>query len=178
MPEEVAEKVVIKQPENPMVFEIERNGVVLKFTEQRTTRGAVRGKTVFDPDDSDKELLLKWGGIDNVAGTFKQKVRGLSIGWFIGSTDEDTGEFNRNEFIELAKSFDASGETIGDLEEQQEEAKANMLKCDNAILGNPAHPSYQEEIAKFMKFGMECNRLQVAINKKSRPRKVKQTVNA
>lgn len=162
-------KKKIEQPTNPIKLDISRNNVSVQFTEQLTTRGQEPGKQVFDPSTADKQKFLDWVGLDNVVGIVRAKVRALTMGWVEASIDEDTKEFLSNVFVTHATQFDASGETIGDLEDQREEAQAELVKLD---LSNP------DNMSAFVELGKSIQKLTVAIDSKKRPRKAKEAVPA
>lgn len=172
----------IKQPVNPIVLNIERNGVNLKFTEARTTKGREAGKRVFEPETANEATFLRWIGVSpevnealaalasldktaagsNVTGIARQKVRALTIGWADEATDDDTNEFAEQAFIQYAQSFDAAGESIGDLKDERDELQQSLVKIDLTKAEN--HP-------KLVELGLKIQELTIAINKKSRKKK-------
>lgn len=175
-------KSVVKQPENPLKLDIERNGVTITFTEARTTRGQEPGKMTFIPNFENEAQALLWVGVSpevadalrplaeksdlksvssNTCGIEKGKVKTLALGWAQASIDPDTGEFIQNKFVKFATDFSASGETIGELEEQFEEKRDELVKLD---LTDPASQ------AQFLALGKEMQDLTIAINSKKRTR--------
>lgn len=161
---EETNKPTVEQPTNPKKIEVTRNDVAVVFVEGRTTKGQQAGKVVFTPEFATAEDFVKWIGLDNIYGKGKRWLRALSIEWAEESQDKDTGEFKDVMFKQLAASFDATGETMSDLREEEEALK------DELISYNTEDPA---QVAAFMACARKIQTISVAIAKKSRVRKEK-----
>lgn len=158
----------VKQPENPEVYTIDRNGESLTFTEARTTKGNQPGKLTFNPDLSDIDRVFKWIGMDNLKGIVQSKFKQMIRNWADEATPEledgSDGEFNPVKFKELAATFDSTGETLGDLVEERDELHQALLALDLDDAKNELEA---------LKISRKLQQLTVAIGKKKRTRKPK-----
>lgn len=162
MPDE--NKPTIEQPKDPIKISVARNDVNVEFVEGRTTKGQQAGKMVFTPEFKSPEDFVKWIGVDNLYSKGKRWLRALSIEWADESLDKDTGTFKEGLFMQLAASFDATGETMADLREEEESLKEELIGYNTE---DPA------QVAAFMACARKIQTISVAIAKKSRVRKEK-----
>lgn len=167
-----SDKPKIEQPSNPRKYDVERKGqtkvfsggqaddpVSLTFTEARTTKGKNPGLVTFLPDTSDKQKFLDWVGLDNVFGIVKSKVSQLGRGWYKAAVDEESKQFNPLAFVKFAADFSSSGETIGELEDQMEDLREELLKIDMSKVEN--YPAIAE-------LGKRMQDLTISINQRKR----------
>lgn len=164
-------KAEIKQPDEPQIHTVERNGVSIDLQEARTTKGKNPGKTIYEPvvDLNSKVTIevpkfLKWMGVDNLLGMSKKLVRSFTGEWVEEATNDETGVFNTSAFISLATNWDATGETMEDLRDTKAELDAELLTYDT---DNDA------DTIKIMACFKKLQDINRAIAKKSRPRKSK-----
>lgn len=157
-------KQEVKQPENPRVLNVPRNEASIEMKEARTTKGKNPGKTIFEPVISDIDSLIQWFGKENVGGILKKHLRKCSGEWVDEATDDETGAFKEPVFIQLATTFDATGETMEDLKDEKSELETELSGYNT---DDPA------QLAKFVACAKKLQTINVAIGKKSRARKSK-----
>jgi hypothetical protein len=163
--------------EVPAELEISRNDTIWKLIKTTVKRGPNEGQPYWTPEEpTDKTLptYIQWAGAEDLCSILAAKDKQMSQNIMAQVLSEDGEEINEELLISSHAERSARGETKGALLEAQAEINAKIQDLMKAMNSEAAT---QEQIkvllAEGMKLTMKSQKLQVAIDSKTRERKTK-----
>ena len=148
---------------------INRNNIDLVCGTKEKGRGTSKGETYMGFIDLDKQpfsTLVNFVSEDKAKDLLIAFLNRNAIGWTNEATNDDTGEFNQELFIQLANGMSVRGESMADLKEKLAELVTFVSSEEAEALGTDALRAKMREIRD----------LNAAIANKKRERKPKAEV--
>jgi len=144
---------------------VERNDIKLEFKPTAIKRGAKKGNTYPSPDVTKETLPLiqSWFGEEKLIALYKAELNKKAQIWSDEATNDDTGVFDPDVFIDMAKNVSARGETMESLKEEMEEITGQITE----LAGDMSDPT---SIGKMQELALELKSLRAAYEAKKRPR--------
>lgn len=127
---ETEEKVVVNWKDdngNPVV--IERSGVTVNVIEAKK-KGTEDVYPLMDSSVLSDEDVIAFIGVKTVRKILDSKFKAKSQQFFEAAKDEDTHEFDLDEFIKYSQAFGSAGETIAEINKAIEGLIAKMEDLD------------------------------------------------